>query len=158
MEAEGVDDSFKKFGRRCPERKGRELERVADSSRGFLCRKPARGESVSKAEGSGGTKTPLRQTRFLKQKGQGILTDTPEKRTQSLGAELRKGETEDISRGEGGRACKAVQYRKRAKPLPMPQGIGLRPREGDVGDVHLGGGEKRGEAWDRQGPRGRFTR
>lgn len=87
-----------------------------------------------------------------------ILTDTPEKRTQSLGAELRKGETEDISRGEGGRACKAVQYRKRAKPLPMPQGIGLRPREGDVGDVHLGGGEKRGEAWDRQGPRGRFTR
>lgn len=56
MEAEGVDDSFKKFGRRCPERKGRELERVADSSRGFLCRKPARGESVSKTEGSGGTK------------------------------------------------------------------------------------------------------
>lgn len=76
-------------------------------------------------------------------RGSRILTDTPEKRTQSLGAELRKGETEAISRGEGGRACKAVQYRKRAKPLPMPQGIGLRPREGDVGDVHLGG-ERRG--------------
>ena len=40
----------------------------------------------------------------------------------------------------------------------MSQGKGLRPREGDVGDVQLGGKEKRGEAWDRHGPRGRFTR
>lgn len=41
--------------------------------------------------------------------------------------------------------------------MPMPQGIGLRPREGDVGDVQLGGREERGEAWERQGPRGRFA-
>lgn len=84
MEAEGVDDSFKKFGRRCPERKGRELERVADSSRGFLCRKPARGESASKAKGSGGTKTPLQQTRFLKQKGQGIVGYSPTPQSRGL--------------------------------------------------------------------------
>lgn len=38
MEAEGVDDSLKKFGRESQERKGRELERVADASRGFLRR------------------------------------------------------------------------------------------------------------------------
>lgn len=38
MEAEGVDDSFKKFGRGSQERNSRELERVADSSRGFLHR------------------------------------------------------------------------------------------------------------------------
>lgn len=34
----------------------------------------------------------------------------------------------------------------------------MRPREGDVGDMQLGGKEKRGEAWDRHWPRGRFTR
>lgn len=58
MEAEGVDHSFKKFGRGSPgKKKGRELERVAESSRGFL---DGKAESAGgKAEGPGAPKLRL---------------------------------------------------------------------------------------------------
>lgn len=59
MEAEGVDHSFKKFGRESPgKQKGRELERVAESSRGFLDGKAKR-RAGGKAEGPGAPKLRL---------------------------------------------------------------------------------------------------
>lgn len=42
MEAEGVDHSFEKFGRESQERKGSELEGVAESSKGFLDKESGR--------------------------------------------------------------------------------------------------------------------
>ena len=58
VEAEGVDHSFKKFGRESPgKEKGRELEQVAESSRGFL---DGKAESAGgKAEGPGAPKLLL---------------------------------------------------------------------------------------------------
>lgn len=91
MEAEGVDDSFKKFGRRCPERKGRELERVADSSRGFLCRETSQRRICIKGRGvrwhqNSSSTDPVPQAKGTRNSR--ILTSTPEKRTQPLGVEL----------------------------------------------------------------------
>lgn len=51
MEAEGVDHSFRNSGRESPgKKKGRELERAAESNRGFL---------DGKAEGPGAPKLRL---------------------------------------------------------------------------------------------------
>ena len=62
VEAEGVDHSFKKFGRESPgKKKGQELERVAESSRGFLDGKAER-RAGGKAEGPGAPKLHLPPT------------------------------------------------------------------------------------------------
>lgn len=56
-EAEGVDHSFEKFGRESQEgERGRELEGVAESSKGFW---PGKGKASGKAEGPVGIRAPL---------------------------------------------------------------------------------------------------
>lgn len=90
MEAEGVDDSLKKFGRESQERKGRELERVADASRGFLRRETSqkgvciegRGVWRHRISSSGG---PVPQAAGTRDRGH---SPAPQKRAWLLGAEL----------------------------------------------------------------------
>lgn len=87
METEGVDDSFKKFGRGSQERKGRELERVADSSRSFLRRETSQYQRqrdlvTPKLLFNG----PVPQANGARDYN--VLTNTPKKRVQLLEAEL----------------------------------------------------------------------
>ena len=75
-----------------------------------------------------------------------------------LGAGLQKEETEAVSRA-GQEEWYRRQSRAEDRALPTLKGEAWGPGKGLRGTFQLERkGEERGEAWDRQGPRGRFTR
>lgn len=76
-----------------------------------------------------------------------------------MGAGLRKEATEAVAR-VGQEEGYGSQSREEDRALPTSRGRSLGPRERAEGDSSAGErkGEARGEAWDRLGPRGRFTR
>lgn len=67
----------------------------------------------------------------------------------------REEETEAVSRA-GQQEGYGRQSREEDTALPTPGGEAWGPGKGLRETVQLG--RERGEAWDRQGPRGRFTR
>lgn len=76
---------------------------------------------------------------------------------QPLEAGLQKEETEAVP--EAGLEEGYGSQRREKDSLANPRGRSLGPREGLREIVQRGEkGAERGEAWDRQGPRGRFTR
>lgn len=75
-----------------------------------------------------------------------------------IGAGLQKEETEAVSR-VGPEEGYGRQSREEDSALPTLKGEAWGPGKGLRGTFQLERkGEERGEAWDRQGPRGRFTR
>lgn len=148
------------------ERKGRELEGVAESGRGFLHRETRR-EIGWKGRGAHGHQSSMCLLTCLVPSAEGLGTEGTHNSPRK-GSAHRSGDAGGNGGSPkswvGGRVRKTVEGRGktvegRGRNLASPRGRGLGPREGLRETFSWERkGEARGEAWDRQGPRGRFTR